>query len=170
MWKYAITANSWQLFSRSKSRAGRASLASLLVSRAYMIWNGYWPATVNNQANQSRSRSSRFYESMSELGDNRDEVIIHTPFPTTGLHSLVYTTRSTCKNVFDMKISLWFTFTEPHYLICLRSIKMIARVKGSIYATEFVYLIDKDEWRLYLLHIFPRYFLLSFFIDEPIAH
>jgi len=49
---------------------------------ARTVSNGYWPATVNNQANQSarRSRLSRFYESMSELGDNRDETIIRTLF------------------------------------------------------------------------------------------
>jgi len=89
MWKHVIAARSWQLSSRSKSRAGRASHASLPISRAYMISNGYWPATVNNQANQSRSRSSRFYESMSELGDNRDEVIIHTLLPNTDLLSYI---------------------------------------------------------------------------------
>lgn len=89
MWKHVIAARSWQLSLRSKSRAGRASHASLPISRAYMISNGYWPATVNNQANQSRSRSSRFYESMSELGDNRDEVIIRTLLPNTDLLSYI---------------------------------------------------------------------------------
>jgi len=62
-----------------------AFLAFLPLSRArtytrtHTMSNGYWPATVNNQVNQSRSRSSRFYKSMSELGDNRDGAIIRTP-------------------------------------------------------------------------------------------